>query len=227
MPATVIEIGREEAIALFQFIGWKTAAKWNPERMASKLQDVAQVYDPAVVVPEDKPELQQTLTTVLNHIDAGGTFAISGGEPAVTPEETEAAVEEAEAKAAEKAAAAEAKAAQSAEAKAAKEAEKAAKKAAKEAEAVEKKKERALAKLDDKTRIGCACKVMSKLPLEKIISPDFEVTDEMIKAVDTEFGASNTNISKSGLNIVRQVLVNFHLDKARELLLASLEGDSE
>jgi hypothetical protein len=49
----------------------------------------------------------------------------------------------------------------------------------------------------------------------------------MIKAVDTEFGASNTNISKSGLNIVRQVLVNFHLDKARELLLASLEGDSE
>jgi hypothetical protein len=120
MPATVIEIGREEAIALFQFIGWKTAAKWNPERMASKLQDVAQVYDPAVVVPEDKPELQQTLTTVLNHIDAGGTFAISGGEPAVTPEETEAAVEEAEAKAAEKAAAAEAKAAQSAEAKAAK-----------------------------------------------------------------------------------------------------------
>jgi hypothetical protein len=68
---------------------------------------------------------------------------------------------------------------------------------------------------------------MSKLPLEKIISPDFEVTDEMIKAVDTEFGASNTNISKSGLNIVRQVLVNFHLDQARELLLASLEGDSE
>ena len=129
--ADKVKIGRGAALAVLNFVGFKSGGKWDNDRLGKKLSSIKDVL-PEGKKPEDEPTAK-ALVDVMAGIEAGSEFEVfadGAAEPKV--EETPEAKAEREKK--------------EAEAKAAKEKEKADKKAAAEKKAADEKAARELAK---------------------------------------------------------------------------------
>lgn len=76
----VTSIARDEAVALFIALGFKTAAKWSNDRIQTKLAQVHTKVDADEELEDETA--QETLNTVLEASEAGNDFEVEGEAPA-------------------------------------------------------------------------------------------------------------------------------------------------
>lgn len=95
---SVVEVSRDDAVALLVAVGWKPAPKWDNAKLASRLSKVPEALTSDTEIPA---ELKDTLELVKANCEEGGKFEVTGDEPegaqgekkaprTLTPEEREA-----------------------------------------------------------------------------------------------------------------------------------------
>ena len=82
--AKQLTVTRTTAIAVFSFCLWKSAEKWDNERMKKKLHDIKDVL-PDGEAPE---EIKNDLVEILATINDGGEFTVVDDETSKSPEAT-------------------------------------------------------------------------------------------------------------------------------------------
>lgn len=208
MPETVTGIFRKDAQELMAWVGWKKTAKWDNEKLASKLAQV-----PSARTTDDPPEDENVATTLLKvetALEDDGTFEVFGEENQ-TLEEYQASLDAAEdADLGDEKAEASPEAAKEEAEESPKEEKAEAKEAPKEDKAEKPKAEKkASPKKRANTRNYCAGVVINKSGGYK---DGMEVTDEMVAEVNDLFGAANDSTSRGALNNALQVLQGYNAE---------------
>ena len=78
-----MEITKQQAIKLFQAIGFKTANKWSDIKLSRKLKRVPQLFD---AVPPNTDEIDVEINKILSQAIAGTLITIRGVNEVLTKE---------------------------------------------------------------------------------------------------------------------------------------------